>query len=301
VSAPEKTPENLEEAEVIREVDIAPPPAQEVASTALVRRERRSEVIKPLDPDALSESFKTYQDLLPKLLDKDDIQEAGDGEQFVKKSGWRKIATAFDLDVHMIRSLVERDESGQPTRAEVWARAIAPSGRSMDGDGYCSADEKRFSGPRGNKSKLENDLRTTATTRAMNRAISGLVGMGAVSADEVDGPQQQQQGPKYGPAVAEQQLSNTRLALGYLLGCDPAANPVGVLLNQIEERARGYLPQFTLAMISLTAQAVKNRREQKTPPETAPDPALDAAAEEFTKDAVRAEQIAAEHGGMPNA
>jgi hypothetical protein len=82
--------------------------------------------------------------------------------------------------VQIIRS-TSSATSTAPLRAEVWARAIAPSGRSMDGDGYCSVDEERFSGPRGNKSKLENDLRATATTRAMNRAISGLVGMGEVS------------------------------------------------------------------------------------------------------------------------
>jgi hypothetical protein len=155
------------------------------ASTALARRERRSEVIRPLDADQLVESFHEYQALLPRILADSDYQEAGRGKRFVKKSGWRKIATAFDLDVQIIRSVVERDDTGQPCRAEVWARAIAPSGRSMDGDGYCSVDEDRFSGPRGNRSKLENDLRATATTRAMNRAISGLVGMGEVSAEEV--------------------------------------------------------------------------------------------------------------------
>jgi hypothetical protein len=152
-------------------------------STEVVRRERRSEVIRPLDAIELVESFNAYQQLLPRLLTDDDYQPA-DGKRFVKKSGWRKIATAFDLDVQIIRSTVERDPDGTPVRAEVWARAIAPSGRSMDGDGYCSIDESRFQRQRG-RQKLENDLRATATTRAMNRAISGLVGMGEVSAEEV--------------------------------------------------------------------------------------------------------------------
>jgi hypothetical protein len=161
-------------------------------STAVVRRERRSEVIRPLNADELVESFAQYQELLPKLLDDSDYQAAGKDKKtgkirrFVKKSGWRKIATAFDLDVQIIRSTVERDDTGQPCRAEVWARAIAPSGRSMDGDGYCSVDEERFTYANG-KQKLENDLRATATTRAMNRAISGLVGMGEVSAEEMSG------------------------------------------------------------------------------------------------------------------
>lgn len=163
-------------------VDDAPEPTV-ATSTEVARRERRSEVIRPLDGRELVDSFREYQELLPRLLTDDDYQ-AADGKRFVKKSGWRKIATAFDLDVQIIRSTVERDPDGTPVRAEVWARAIAPSGRSMDGDGYCSIDESRFQRQRG-RQKLENDLRATATTRAMNRAISGLVGMGEVSAEEV--------------------------------------------------------------------------------------------------------------------
>lgn len=179
--------------------DDIPTPGAESTSVALAPRQRRSEVIRPLNADDLIESFDAYQSLLPRLLSPSDYQSAGkdkDGNErrFVKKSGWRKIATAFDLDVQILRSVVERDEAGQPQRAEVWARAVAPSGRSMDGDGYCSVDEERF-GRAGDsdwklakaRAKLENDLRATATTRAMNRAISGLVGMGEVSAEEVDG------------------------------------------------------------------------------------------------------------------
>lgn len=153
------------------------------ASTQVVRRERGSEVIRPLDTAQLVESFAAYQDLLTSLLAESDYQKAGE-KKFVKKSGWRKIAAAFDLDVQVITSTVERDGDGNPLRAEVIARAIAPSGRAMDGDGYCSVDESRFKSASG-KQKLENDLRATATTRAKNRAISDLVGMGDVSAEEI--------------------------------------------------------------------------------------------------------------------
>lgn len=175
--------EQIVDAEIVSG-DPSPEQVPPAPSTAVTRRERRSEVIRPLAADDLVDSFNQYQELLPKLLDSADYQTTGQ-DRFVKKSGWRKIAAAFDLDVILIRSEVERDENGQPTRAEVWARAIAPSGRTMDGDGYCSIDESRFQTAKG-KAKVENDLRATATTRAMNRAISGLVGMGAVSAEEVD-------------------------------------------------------------------------------------------------------------------
>jgi hypothetical protein len=68
-------------------------------------------------------------------------------------------------------------------RAEVWIRAVA-NGQFGDGDGYCSADEARFKSRCG-RQKLENDLRSTATTRAKNRATADLVGMGEVSAEEI--------------------------------------------------------------------------------------------------------------------
>jgi hypothetical protein len=155
------------------------PPAP---STELARRERRSEVIRPLDADQLVESFSEYQGLLPRILDASDYQQAEAGKRFVKKSGWRKIATAFDLDVQILAEEVERDDDGRILRAKTTARATAPSGRVMDGDGYCTINE--FTGRRATNPKLENDLRGTAATRAKNRAISDLVGMGDVSAEE---------------------------------------------------------------------------------------------------------------------
>lgn len=242
--------EQIIDADVIPDEHDTPQPEPVAApmSTAVVRRERRSEVIRPLNTADVVASMEEYQKLLPQLLADSDYQDAGRGKRFVKKSGWRKIATAFDLDVQIIRSTVDRDEQGQPLRAEVWARAIAPSGRSMDGDGYCSLDEERFSGPRGNKSKLENDLRATATTRAMNRAISGLVGMGDVSAEEVDG--KPDAGPAFGPAYQgdPQRVGD---AIAALVGYPNVAAVVDPIL-----KAAGYMPQV-VADALLTAAAAK--------------------------------------------
>jgi hypothetical protein len=165
------------DAEIVHDEPAPPAPSMELA-----RRERRSEVIRPLDADQLVESFKEYQGLLPRILDASDYQAAEAGKKFVKKSGWRKIATAFDLDVQIVTEEVERDDDGRILRAKTTARATAPSGRVMDGDGYCTINE--FTGRRASNPKLENDLRGTAATRAKNRAISDLVGMGDVSAEE---------------------------------------------------------------------------------------------------------------------
>lgn len=221
-------------------------------STAVVRRERRSEVIRPLATDQLVESFAAYQALLPQLLDDGDYQ-AADGKPFVKKSGWRKIATAFDLDVQLIRSVVDRDEHGQAQRAEVWARAIAPSGRSMDGDGYCSVDESRFGSTKG-RAKLENDLRATATTRAKNRAISDLVGMGAVSAEEVESPggQRSDTGPPHGPQVTQELGVAASSALTALTGGD--AGVARGCWEAIKRDLGGYMPHAA-AVVMIAAAA----------------------------------------------
>lgn len=279
--------EQVLDAEVVEESAATVPEV----STEIVRRERRSEVIKPLDAGELVESFNAYQSLLPRLLDESDYQSDGK-DKFVKKSGWRKIATAFDLDVQLVRSNVERDDNGEPVRAEVWARAIAPSGRSMDGDGYCSVGEKRFASPKG-RQKLENDLRATATTRAMNRAISGLVGMGAVSAEEVDTASAQQQGPPFGPVASEALVSSARNALGFLLDLqNPDDARVNDVLQLVSKDAGDYLPRSVLrGIVHAAAQAKKTRPEPATPEqEEQAQEAIDEFAAAFT------DPVEAHHG-----
>lgn len=143
------------------------------------------EALTPLDAEQVVAGMEAYQQLLPRLLEPSDYQRVG-SKSFVKKSGWRKIARAFNLSVEIVSVRVLRDDTGGPVRAEAICRAIAPNGQVQDGDGYCAIDEDRFTSERANVSKIENDLRATATTRAKNRAISDLVGMGEVSAEEAD-------------------------------------------------------------------------------------------------------------------
>lgn len=162
--------------------------AEDQPTAELAVRDRSSEVLKPVDAGELLESFHAYQELVPRLLSPTDYQAAERGKRFVKKSGWRKIARAFRLNCEVIRIDVERDDQGQPVRATAIVRATAPNGDFQEGDGHCSITEARFTG-RGRDqalSKAENDLPATAITRAKNRAISDLVGMGEVSAEEAD-------------------------------------------------------------------------------------------------------------------
>lgn len=155
------------------------PPRAELAV-----RDRTAEVLRPVNADDLLDSFHAYQELLPKLLVDSDYQVAERGKRFVKKSGWRKIARAFRLNVEVLQLQVDRDDQGLPVRATAIARATAPNGDFSDGDGHCSIQESRFRNQQA-RAKAENDLPATAVTRAKNRAISDLVGMGEVSADEI--------------------------------------------------------------------------------------------------------------------
>jgi hypothetical protein len=166
------------------------PPRPEQTLALAPRPPAEREVLMPLDPERVVEGMRQYQQLLRDMLEPSDWQSEDKNGQplerpFLKKSGWRKIARAFNLSFERVHSRVERDEDGTPVRAEVWIRAVAPNGQFGDGDGYCCSDEGRFKSRRG-RQKLENDLRSPATTRAKNRATADLVGMGEVSAEEIE-------------------------------------------------------------------------------------------------------------------
>ena len=151
-------------------------------TTDLVAAPRDTQ-IQPLPLQETRRMMHDYQTGLEQIVSTDDWQEFrgnrdGQSHRFLKRSGWRKIALWFGLDLEVIRREIDRDPDGRILRAHVIARATAPNGRFCDGDGGCSADERRFS-------KVEHDVTATAVTRATNRAISGLVGMGALSAEEL--------------------------------------------------------------------------------------------------------------------
>jgi hypothetical protein len=202
-------------------------------------------VIKPLDVRETKQAMQTYQEGLRSLLEDGDWQKTGDGE-FVKKSGWRKIATWFGLSVQLVSQRVERDEAGEPLRASVIARAQAPNGRYMEGDGHCAANEGRFRSDKG-RQKLENDLIATATTRAKNRAIADLVGMGAVSAEEVEGTTVRPRGPEFGEEASDDLQEKLVKALRVFVG-DEKIVPA---IEKLAADAGGYLPRITARAVCL--------------------------------------------------
>ena len=235
------------------------------------------EVLMPLDPQQVVEGMRLYQQLLRDLLEPSDWQtEDKHGRPlerpFLKKSGWRKISRAFNLSFERVHSHVERDEDGTPLRAEVWIRAIAPNGQFGDGDGYCALEEARFDSRRG-RAKLENDLRSTATTRAKNRAISDLVGMGEVSAEEIVPAEVEDASARALAAGAPASGELARLAFAALAHLMGGGEPDREAARRVGERIaadHGFLPVAVGRALCYAATALSARPPGGEPPQRAP-------------------------------
>lgn len=147
-------------------------------------------VMPAVTPEQATEAWSQYESMKKAIATKDDIQKI-QGKDFLKKSYWRKIATFFNLSVEVVEERYE-----QIGKTIVWhftCKAIAPNGRFSIGTGSCDAFEKaklvdgRYL-DNWNKPATANsvhNIRSTAETRAFNRAVSNLVGGGEVSADEI--------------------------------------------------------------------------------------------------------------------
>jgi len=126
-------------------------------------------------------AVQRYREITRGALGADDWQgPPGEPGSFIKKQGWQTIAKAYRVSTSVIDDVAEYDDDGVIIRSRAKVRAVDPDGRSREATGYCSIHEPgRRSSP-----KLEHDLRATAVTRAENRAISNLAGIGQVSAEE---------------------------------------------------------------------------------------------------------------------
>ena len=168
-------------------------------------------VMPAVNGEQAVEAWNAYLDLKKKIVDKEvDVQEI-DKKLFLKKSYWRKIATFFNLSVEVVEE--SRETLGHTFVWHFTCKAIAPNGRSSIGVGSCDAFEKavlkdgkymkkgrvtKWARTTDGKSYPEefewveatpnsiHNIRSTAETRAFNRAVSNLVGGGEVSAEEVD-------------------------------------------------------------------------------------------------------------------
>ena len=150
-----------------------------------------------VDVQSAKAFMDNYQEVCKALLDNSDFQKVrmnGKETAFKKKSAWRKIATAFNISDDVIKEVIIRDDNYQIISATFHVKATAPNGRSGIGVASCSIFDKINKKDKEQPSNFElrnrfnnaeNDVIGTAHTRAKSRAISDLVGMGEVSAEEL--------------------------------------------------------------------------------------------------------------------
>lgn len=118
-----------------------------------------------------------YDRACTSLIGPNDVQEER-GRTFKKKSAWRKLARHFGISTQIVG--VERDFVGENFIATVTVKALGPWGQSAEAVGACATDEAT-----GRRTITIADAVATAETRATNRAISNLIAMGEVSAEEM--------------------------------------------------------------------------------------------------------------------
>lgn len=168
--------------------------------------EQTPQVLAPLSPEEAKNMMKLYQDYQAALLDESDYQDI-QGKKFKKKSAWRKFAMANNLSVRVVDERREELPNGDYAYHFV-AEATHPNGRVTSGSGSCTAYEKsklidgKWKTAKGYEAEANSlhNVRSTAETRAWNRAVSNMVAAGEVSAEEVD----------QGQHIQEQYLQTTK-------------------------------------------------------------------------------------------
>jgi hypothetical protein len=111
------------------------------------------------------------------LIGPNDVQVEGN-RSFKKKSAWRKLARHFTISTAIVR--IDKEDLNGIFCATVTVRAVAPWGQYAEEVGACATDEAT-----GRRQITTADAIATAATRATNRAVSNLIAMGEVSAEEI--------------------------------------------------------------------------------------------------------------------
>lgn len=147
--------------------------------TIPIEEQGKQVVVKPaLSTDQALAHFNRFQEIKDRVLTEGDKLPIK-GKPYIRKSGWRKIKTMFNLTeeiLHSNRQVIENE-----VIYTYRVRVKAPNGAFVDAEMSCSNKE-----PFG-RGKPEAAVMAMAQTRAFNRAISDLVGGGEVSAEELEG------------------------------------------------------------------------------------------------------------------
>lgn len=190
-------------------IDVEARVVEDAGDMPATQESRENTVIRPVDNiREIAEMYEQFEEVKKQLLTFDDITEIN-GNIHVNKSGWRKIATAFNLSVEAVGNPHIQTDNGV-IHITVKAKAEADNGKSATATGTCSSNESNFMETlqqgKGDWNTEDDDvmkidgkwrqlksphevnrhnLIATAETRAKNRAISDLVGGGEVSAEEL--------------------------------------------------------------------------------------------------------------------
>lgn len=158
--------------------------------------------------------YDQYEEMKSEILDMEQDTQKISGNRFVTKSGWRKIATAFNISVEIVDESKKIDDG--VVIYTVKAQAVAPNGKSATGVAKCASNESNHMETLGDTPQAvekaseyttddanvlkvdgkwrrlkeprevnDHNIYATAATRAKNRAISDCVGGGEVSAEEI--------------------------------------------------------------------------------------------------------------------
>lgn len=174
--------------------EIVKTPEEELApeETALAISKPDTPLAQPLQgnflpsEDVILAQINRLKFLKKNLVDKSDytIMEVWnsktkktDKKPSMNKSGYRKLLIGFNISIDLVEKRYFKDEGD--IHAEAIVKATLSNGQSMIGLGIKSASEY------GKKKWCRHDLEATAMTRAVNRAIGDLVGIGEVSYEEL--------------------------------------------------------------------------------------------------------------------
>lgn len=154
------------------------------------------------------------------LIGPNDVQKEG-SRTFKKKSAWRKLARHFNISSDVVR--VDREIVDGTFLATVTVRARGPWGQSAEAVGACGQDEAT-----GRRTITIADAIATAETRATNRAVSNLIAMGEVSAEEM----QSKHNAEHTVVADERAPEQKRMPFG-----DSKGTPLGELSDEVLQNA----------------------------------------------------------------
>lgn len=202
-SEPDNTDDDPEEVELVEQSTV-----ESEEDTVATPAPQNSLLTPVTNIGEVVELYDQFEEIKEELLDKEQDITVISGNPHVNKSGWRKIATAFNVSVEVTDT--ESWVEDEIVKAKAKAVATASNGKTASSTGMCASNESNHMTKLGNhpgiddpdhpdvlrvdnkwrvlkdpKEVKEHNIVAIAETRAKNRAISDLVGGGEVSAEEM--------------------------------------------------------------------------------------------------------------------